>query len=355
LVVDEAQKAPGLFEVIKALHDADPRRLSIVITGSSALEIHDPLAETMAGRARIVEIHPFTLGEGFSHAAAEDPTAGELPGLVSRLLTGHFARSDYESWVDRSRWHAAERRRWTGVHLRFPLFPEPCASEEPESWIRDYLITYLEKDVRSLASVGNVTLFRSCLRQVAAHAGSPIKWETMGHRIGTTAITLRKYVGLMEQTFNLIRLAAFGANPVSRVIRAPKLYFIDPGLFWGVRGFEDLRLLEASGMLGTYMELAAIAEIAKWCSLEPTAPELRFWQKTAVSEVDLVVSNRGYHIPFEIKIGKKLDSRWVRGLDAFEADNRSIRIEVPYRIIIHTGDPEQLDERTYALPLWMFA
>lgn len=236
-----------------------------------------------------------------------------------------------------------------------PLFPEPSSSTEPERWISDYLATYFEKDVQSLATLGNVALFRACLRQVAARVGSTMKWETAAQEVGTTSVTLRKYVGLMEQTLNILRLAPFTANPVKRVIKAPKLYFHDNGLMWGLRGFEDRRLLEASGMLGTYAEAAVINEIARWCEFEPTTPELRFWAKTAASEVDLIVSNRGYHIPFEIKLSHRFKNQWLQGLDAFDRDHRQLGLEVPYRFIVHSGEPTVIDERTYALPFWLLA
>jgi uncharacterized protein len=203
--------------------------------------------------------------------------------------------------------------------------------------------------------LGNQSLFRAAIRQLAARTGSTIKWETAAQEIGTTSVTLRKYVGLMQQTFNLVRLEAFAVNPVQRVIKAPKLYLADNGLTWGLRGFEDLRLLEASGMLGNYAEQLAIVEIAKWCSLEPTAPELRFWTKTAVSEVDLVVSNRGYHIPFEIKLSRTFNPRWLRGLDAFEAEHRKLGMEMPYRIVLYFGEPARPDRRTFVVPIWGLA
>ncbi len=355
LVVDEAQRAPGLFEILKALHDRDRHRLSIIVTGSSALGIHDPVAESFAGRARILVLHPFSLAEGFAHARGESAAGGRLAPLMSNLLTGTFEAQDFEALVQRARWSAVERRAYAASHLRHPLFPEPSSSEQPELWVRDYLSTYIEKDVQSLAAVGNVALFRACLRQVAARTGSPFKWEPAAQEVGTTSVTLRKYAGLMEQTYNLQRLGAFAVNPVKRVIKAPKLYLSDPGLLWGLRGFEDLRLLEASGMLGAYMELAVISEVTKWCALEPTAPELRFWSKTAVSEVDLVVSNRGYHVPFEIKLGERFQRKWLRGLDAFEADHASLGLAIPYRVLVHNGEPARLDERTFLIPLWCLA
>jgi predicted AAA+ superfamily ATPase len=352
LMLDEAQKAPLLFQVVKDIHDQHPGKVRFLLTGSSAMEIHDPVAETLAGRARILHLHPFTLAEARAHARGEDPTRDALPTLVSRLLGGRFSRGDFDELHERSRWDAPDRRLFTWNHLRHPLFPEPSSAAEPEEWVRDYLATYVEKDVRSLAAVGNLELFRACVRQVAARTGSPVRWETMAQEIGTTSITLRRYVGLMEQTQTLLRLAPFGVNPVKRVIRSPKVYLADAGLLWGLRGFEDEKLLEASGMLGTYMEQLGIVEIAKWCSLEPTAPELRFWAKTPVSEVDLVVSNRGFHIPVEIKLGRTVDRRWMRGLDAFEEDHRPERLEIPYRVLLHMGEPEMPDARTFAIPLW---
>ncbi len=355
LVLDEAQKAPALFEVVKALYDVDRDKLRVVLTGSSALAIHDPAAETLAGRARLLTLHPFTLSEGFAHARGDDPTADALAEIVSRLLRGCFDAEDFEQLVERARYDAAERRRWIAERRLLSLFPEPSPNPEQEPWLRDYLATYLEKDVQSQATLGNVGLFRAAIRQIAARIGSTMKWETAAQEIGTTSVTLRKYAGLMEQTCNLLRLVPFAVNPVKRVIKAPKLYLGDNGLMWALRGFEDLRLLEASGMLGAYVEQLVIAEIAKWCSLEPTAPELRFWSKTAASEVDLVISNRGYHIPFEIKSGRTWRSRWLRGLDAFDADHRGLGIEIPYRIVLYFGEPAQLDERTFLLPIWALA
>lgn len=352
LVLDEVQKAPALFEILKALYDAHRHKLKLLLTGSSALGIHDPVAESLAGRVRIYEISPFHLSEAFAHARGEDPRRSELAPILSRLLRGQFQADDFEALKQRAKF-AAERRAWLDAHLRFPLFPEPSISPEPEEWLRDYLATYLEKDVQSLASLGNVPLFRNAIRQLAARVGSSFKFETAAQEIATTSVTLRKYVGLLEQTLNLLRLQPFAVNPVQRVIKAPKLYLRDNGILWALRGYEDERLLVASGMLGTYAEQAAIVEFAKWCSLEPTAPELRFWSKTEVSEVDLVISNRGYHIPIEIKLGKTLDRRWLRGLDAFEEDHRKLAIEIPYRLVCHFGEPQQIDARTYALPLWL--
>ena len=352
LVIDEAQKAPALFESIKALHDEEGSRIRIALTGSSALEIHDPVAETLAGRSRLIHLEPFTLSEGFAHSRGEDPTGDPLVEFVSRLLSGKFAESDWKELCERSRWDISARKTWVDQHLRHPLYPEPSTSATPEAWVTDYLATYLEKDIQSLASVGNVSLFRACLRQLAARTGSTLKWETMAQEVGTTSVTLRKYVGLLEQTFTLIRLGPFAVNPVKRVTKAPKAFLLDPGLLWGLRGFEDLRLLRASGMLGAYMELLAIVEIAKWCSLEPTGPELRFWRKTDVSEVDLIVSNRGYHIPIEVKLGTRFERSWTRGFDAFEVDHRSLGLEIPYRVILYRGEPAVVDERTYALPIW---
>ena len=352
VVLDEVQKAPALFEMVKLLYDTGGGRVRWILTGSSALAIHDPVAETLAGRARMHLLHPFTLSEGFAHVEGEKTRLEELAEPMSRLLRGAMTSDDFDGLVERARWKSRERQQFLDRQLRWPLFPEPSAEDQPELWLRDYLGTYLEKDVQSLATVGNVALFRACMAQIAARVGSIFKWETAAQEIGTTSVTLRKYVGLMEQTFNLLRLGPFGANPVKRVIKSPKLFFFDNGLLWALRGYEDERLLRRSGMFGVYAEQLALVEIAKWCALEPTAPKLSFWSKTAVSEVDLIVSNRGYHIPFEIKLGRNFEKRWLRGLDAFEKDHRALDLEIPYRIVLHRGEPARPDERTFVLPIW---
>jgi len=352
LVLDEAQKAPELFEMIKDLWDSWNGRLRIALTGSSVLGLHDPVAESLAGRVRIKTLHPFTLCEGYAHLVGEDPTSSPVPEWMSALLCGRFTGEHFRELETRCRFRAVDKQRFVESCFRFPLFPEPCGNPTPEEWIRDYLATYIEKDIHALSSVGLVGLFRSSLRQLAAHVVAPVKWETMAQMVGTTSVTLRKYFSLMEQTLTAVRLSAYSVNPVTRVKRAPKLYLADQGILWGLRNFEDRHVLEATGMLGLYMESLAIAEVAKWCSLEPTAPELRFWSKTAVSEVDLVVSNRGYHVPFEIKLGQKVKAQWLKGLEAFEADHGHLGLQIPYRVILHMGEPERPDQRTFAMPLW---
>ena len=352
LVLDEAQKAPALFERVKKLHDETPVRIRIALTGSSSLGLHDPIAESFAGRIRHHHLAPFTLCEGFAHTQGSDPTTDSLARVMSRLLSGSFAPADFDMLAKRCRWQSKVREQFVRQHLRFSLFPEPCPDLEPEMWIRDYLTTYLEKDIHALSAVGNVALFRRCLQQLAARVGGQLKWETAAQEVGTTSVTFRKYVGLMEETLNVLRLGPFGLNPVTRIVRAPKVYLADGGLLWGLRGFENEDLLQATGMIGAYMEAAAIVEIAKWCSLEPTLPELRYWRKTNVSEVDLVVSNRGYHIPFEVKLGTRVERAWLRGLDAFEEAHHSLGLAIPYRVVLHMGEPEVPRPGTYVIPLW---
>ena len=352
LVIDEAQTAPALFERVKALVDDFGERLAIILTGSSVLGLHDPVAESLAGRARILHLHPFTLAEARLHRHPTLQGPGDVASAVSSLLSGRFDSEVFRTLEERCRWHPVEKRALVRELLTHPLFPEPCGQGEPEAWVRDYLATYLEKDIQALSAVGNVALFRSCLRQLAALAGNPLKWEVAAQQVGTTSVTLRKYVGLMEQTLNVVVLSAFAVNPVVRVIRAPKVYLADPGMMWGLRGYEDRRLLEATGMLGTYMESLVVAELGKWCAMEPTSPTMRFWTKTTVSEVDIVISNRGFHIPVEVKLSDRFDRSWLRGLDAFDADHGHLGLAIPYRIILYLGDPRIVDNRTYALPLW---
>ena len=108
-------------------------------------------------------------------------------------------------------------------------------------------------------------------------------------------------------------------------------------------------------VLGAYAEPPSSTKSPAGVRSNPTTPELRFWAKTAASEVDLVVSNRGYHIPFEIKLGATFNPRWLHGLDAFDRDHRHLGVEVPYCFIVHSGEPEVVDERTFAMPLWLLA
>jgi len=345
LELHAVERVSWRHEEIKSLYADHKDRLRILAT--SHLRVDFTLARSFPGRVRIYEISPFLLSEAFAHVRGENPSAAELPGLMSKLMCGQFTPDDFRLLLERAAVSSEARRSFLNRHLICPLFPESCSEKEPEEWLRNYLRAHLEFH----SSLVNTSNFRNAIRLFATRVGMLFRFETAAEDLGTTSTTLRKYVGLLEQTNNLLQIEPFAIN-AARASRFTKLYFRDNGILWALRGYEDERLRGDPGILQSYVEEAAIVEFAKWCNLEPTSPELRYWHKSELSKVDLVISNRGYHIPIEIKLDKTYTSSWLRGLDAFEEDHRRFGLEIPYRLICHFGEPRQIDARTYALPLW---
>lgn len=297
-IIDEVQRAPDLFSYLQTRVDADRRTGLFILTGSQQFGLMEKISQSLAGRVGLLHLLPFA----FDEIAAARPGDG------------------LEDWL------------WRGFYP--PLHDRVIP---PHLWFSDYLATYVERDVRSLLQVRDLDSFHRFVLMCAARSGQLLNLSALAADCGITHNTAHAWIGVLEASYIVMRLAPFHRNFGKRLTKTPKLYFLDPGLAaWlaGVRGASEL----AVGTLrGPLFETWVVSEFLKRRRNALRPEELHFWRDSAGNEVDLLVT-RGEEVvaAVECKSGRTVAEDWFPPLARFAA-----LAGEPRRLLIHGGDADQ--------------
>jgi hypothetical protein len=242
-ILDEIQNAPQLLPYIRAIIDRNPRkRGQWFLTGSQEFSLMKGVTESMAGRAALFQLLPFSYRE-----------LGKWD-----LLRGGFP----EVWA------------------------RPGARR---AWFRSYLQTYLERDVRSVLAVHDLPTYRRFLGLLATRHGQILNKVDLAAPLGLSTPAITKWLNVLEVTHQILIVPPYYENLSKRIIKSPKIYFVDPGLVCHLLGFESLENLERSPYVGPVFEGFVAAEIAKGQLARGRRAELYHFRDTEGLEVDFVV------------------------------------------------------------------
>lgn len=260
VIFDEAQQVPELFSWIKMAVDADRQRYGrFVITGSGHFMLNQRISESLAGRIGLLTLLPFQYLEIPDSLKADSIFAGGYPEPVIR---------NYEF---RSQWYQA------------------------------YLETYLQKDVRQLINIGDLTGFTAFLRTLAAQVGQTLNLSEISRGIGISVNTLGRWLSVLESSFIVFRLQPYFNNLGKRLVKSPKVYFYDTGLVSLLTGIESRQEWERGILFGSLFENYIISETIKRKYHENRRMELYFLRTNNGDEIDLII-DRGHSLELvEIK------------------------------------------------------
>lgn len=283
VIFDEVQHAPDLFPYIKEKIDADRGRAGqYLLTGSQNLLLVEKITESLAGRAAILRLLPLSNRE-----VAGDPYA-------------------FLPW-EPEKWHGGGSNTffpdiWKGF-LR-GSYPELAADpgRDHRLWHSGYVQTYLERDVRSLRQVGDLTQFQSFLRALAARTAQLINTSDLARDLGVAVNTVRAWISVLEATYQIIVLRPYHANIGKRLVKTPKIYFTDIGTLCHLTGLRDPEHAAEGPMGGPILETAVLSEIVKTLTHRGIDPQVYFWRTSSGTEVDIVVETGGKLIPIEVKL-----------------------------------------------------
>lgn len=291
-VIDEVQKAPGLFPAIKTVVDNTRSPGQFLLTGSSNVLLLPRVSESLAGRMEIISLWPFSQGEINQKSESfiqrifrpELLRGWELPDddmdLTQRILSGGFP----EAIARRS---AARRHAWFGA----------------------YLTTVLQRDVRDLAHIEGLTDMPRLLALLASRTAGLLNVSDLSRNIGIPHTTLKRYLALFETTFLIHPLQPWHPNIGKRLVKASKLHLCDTGLLTYLLGIHSESLWAASPLRGTCMENFALAEIMKQLTWEEGTFSLWHFRTSAGREVDAVIeSSDGRFVGIEIKASASVKS-----------------------------------------------
>ncbi len=343
LTLDEIQRAPELLLAIKRAVDADRTPGRFLLTGSANLDLMKGVSETLAGRAVYVTLWPMTRGEaaGGGSAGRWDVFLDEPPGDWIDAVSGVSAAAPADPPSGDST--AQDRETWKDPARRggYP-FPALNLSSEADrgAWFEAYLRTYLERDLRQLAAIENLTGFQRLVRATALRLGGLSNQASLARDAGIPSTTAQRYLDLLEVSYQLLRVESYTVNRNKRLVKQPRLYWSDPGL--------AIHLAGGIEPTGAHLENLIAGDLFAWREIRTHRPNILFWRTSKGAEVDFVIETPRALIPVEVKSRQQLRVADARHLTTFMRDYGDA---VPAGVIIHGGrDTYWLTERVLAVP-----
>jgi uncharacterized protein len=202
-------------------------------------------------------------------------------------------------------------------------------------WHASYAQTYLERDVRTLRQVGDLTQFQAFLRTLAARSGQLLNLSDLSRDLGIAVNTARAWLSVLEATYQVIVLRPYFANLGKRLVKTPKVYFTDVGILCHLVGLRDPEHAAAGPMGGAILETAVLGEIVKTLLHRGGEPHVHFWRTSRGMEVDILVEDGTRLIPVEVKLSSTPRPEMARGIQALREDLGK-RVAAGY--VVHMGD-----------------
>jgi hypothetical protein len=286
VVIDEIQYAPGLLPYIKSRIDASRRPGRWILTGSQQFALMQGVTESLAGRAAVTTLLPFSYAERIGRAQASEP----IPLWLRRLGRRPTQRG-------------APQHLSLGEWLLRGGFPEVALkrSVDRQVWFGSYLTTYLERDVRNLAAVGDLNQFERFVRLCAARTAQILNLSDMAKEIGVSVTTAKRWLSMLEAGHQVYLLYPYYRNIGKRFIKSPKLYFLDAGFVSYLLGFHEPQTLLQGPLIGPVFETMVVTDVIKRFLHAGERPSLYYLRSRDDLEIDLVIERAGVLHLVEIK------------------------------------------------------
>jgi predicted AAA+ superfamily ATPase len=281
LIIDEIQYAPDLLRHLKIRIDADRQPGRYLLTGSQDFLLMQGVSESLAGRCAVLSLMPLSLPE------------------VSRAGLANEATADDFFW----------RGGWPALWQRPGM--------ERDLWLGSYLATYLERDVRNTVNVASLRDFNRFLRASALRAGQMLSMAEIARDIGVAPNTAKKWISILQSSHQILLLEPWHANAGKRLVKTPKLYFLDSGLLLYLLGFRSWQDVQANPAWGAIWENIVVSEFLKLIVNSASRHRLYFWRTSVGEEVDLVIETgaRSF-IAIECKTAERVTGGDLRGIGA---------------------------------------
>jgi len=285
VILDEIQHAPALLSYLQVAIDEDRRPGRWLLSGSQSFPLLQGSSESLAGRVAILTLLPLSWSEIQERARAEDAVEPVLEDLFAARPTPAPHRPNLAQWLLRG---------------GFPqLWSDPGVDRQ--LWLASYIQTYLERDVRSVLGVRDLGAFQTFLRLAAARTAQVLNLVDLSRDVGVSPPTIRQWLSVLEASHQIFFLRPHYENLGKRLIKAPKLYWLDTGMVCFLLGLKEEEAVLRGPMAGPLFETAVVAELAKLFYHRGLPPALWYWRSRDGWEVDLLVELHGKLYPVEIK------------------------------------------------------
>lgn len=333
IVIDEIQKAPEYFSVIKEAVDKDRTPGRYILTGSANVLLLPKLSESLAGRMEIITLWPLSQGEianihedFVSQLFAEKFKPSEANALTKALLFDKILLGGYPEVLTRKN---EERRR---------------------AWFQSYITTLLQRDIRDIADIEGLTLFPRLLSLIAARSGSLLNTAELSRSSGITQTTLQRYLTILQTVFLVHLSLPWSSNISKRFVKSPKIFITDTGLLAYLLGIESNRLKQEPHMAGLLLENFVVMELKKQLTWSKTFANLFHYRSHTGDEIDIILENlAGQCVGIEIKAASTVTENDFKHLKLLSQELKSKFVR---GIVLYTGDKIlPFGKELYAIPV----
>lgn len=329
LTVDEAHKCPEIFGAIKRA--VDKRRIpgQFLLSGSANFSVLKNITESLAGRSVYLAIHPFNRRE----VNRQTSSAPFIKKFFENLKIGRKAAG----------------KPIRPEEVARGSMPTVCLQQvkDPVIWFRGYEQTYLERDVRELSRVGDLSALRTLLRHTALRTGQLLSPSQLGRDAKLSAATTSRYLSLFEASFLITRIQPYFGNRSSRLIKSPKLYLSDSGLASYLMKLEPSSSIRNDPLYGALLETYVAQNLLSILSAKWQNASMYFWTVQGRHEVDFIIEAGRSCIALELKSAARWQEKDLAGLKTFLTATPHCKAG----ILCHSGeDAVQLGQRLWALP-----
>jgi predicted AAA+ superfamily ATPase len=289
VIIDEIQRVPPLLSYIQGLVDADDTQQTgrFILTGSHQLQLRAAVSQSLAGRTAVLNLLPFSIVELTEHAITFDSFeqycySGFLPRIYDRKLRPTTAWSNYYQ-------------------------------------------TYVERDVRQLINLKDLSLFEKLLKLLAGRVGQVVNYQSLSNDIGIGQKTIKSWIAILEASFIIFKLSPYFENFGKRVIKSPKYYFTDVGLLSFILGIRKKQQISRDPLVGHIFENMVVIECLKARYNQGAMPDLYYYRDSNGLEVDVVFQDGRELVAIEIKSASTFSSSQLKGLKKFKIIAKNVR------------------------------
>ncbi len=287
ILIDEVQYAPELFSSIKIICDREHKNGLFWLTGSQKFHLMQNISESLAGRVAILDLLGLSQSEIFDYAQDSKPL---LPTLEWLTQARKNAKKDFGLME-------VYKRIWTGSFPQIVLQPET----DRDLFYASYVQTYIQRDVREITNITNETGFYNFLRAVAARTGQLLNYADLARDADINHRTVKDWLNILETSGIIYLLRPYHTNVVNRLIKTPKLYFLDTGLCSYLTRWQSIESLEAGAMSGHILETYVFTEILKSYWHNGKEAYFNFYRDKDDREIDLIIDQNNTLYPIEVK------------------------------------------------------
>ena len=341
-VLDEVQRAPDLLRAVKVTVDRNRKPGMFLLTGSANVLTMSRVSETLAGRVAVHELNPFSWTElkrlpasRFVEELFESPSASEIARRRESPSAGRF-----EEIQD---------------VIMSGGYPTPALMDSRRgrrTWFDSYRQTYIERDVRDVTDIAHVPDFNRLLSTLALRTGHILNISELSRQIGLPYATLRRYLDILIQTYQVFLLRPYFANIGKRLVKTPKVYLTDTGMACHLSMTEEWRTLMGQNRAGAMLETWVACELRKLLALAPWRTELWYFRTRTGREVDFLLERSNKVIGIEVKLTRRIKREDLAGLHACR---QALGRRYVASVLLHTGtETVAVDRHTLAVPIARF-